>query len=41
MRIALMDFWDIDPLPMPPSGDPNTMQFWREHSAWVLSLRSL
>jgi hypothetical protein len=38
-HIALVDFWDIDPLPTPPTSDVTLMSFWRWHSAQVLAKR--
>lgn len=39
MRIALVDFWDEDPLPVPPTSDVTLMVFWRWHSREVLRRR--
>lgn len=38
-QIALIDFWDIDPLPTPPTADQQSMAFWRWYSTEVLRAR--
>jgi hypothetical protein len=38
MRIALVDYWPVDPLPMPPAAF-GTAAYWRWLSAETLKAR--
>jgi hypothetical protein len=38
VRLALVDYWPIDPLPTPPAPYP-TAAWWRWYSALTLEMR--
>lgn len=39
MRLPMPDFWILDPLPIPPTSDRQSMTFWRWWSRVILQAR--